>query len=158
MDEDEVISPEDAARYAAARERARLADAVEPRAASARYDGGANRIVVELTNGCVFGFPPSLTKRLEGGTPEQLAEVEVDPGGEGLHWETLDEDVSLPGLMLRALNVRAWAAKYMGQATSEAKTAAARANGLKGGRPRKRPAAVREKPDPDAEYPKKPGG
>ncbi|HEX2093924.1 MAG TPA: DUF2442 domain-containing protein [Longimicrobiaceae bacterium] len=121
----------------AARERARIANAVEPRAASAHYDEARNRIVVELTNGCIFGFGPEHATGLAGATADQLAAVVVEDGGEALHWEELDADVSFPGLMLRILNVRAWAAKYMGQATSEAKAAAARENGRKGGRPRK---------------------
>jgi hypothetical protein len=32
----------------------------EPRAASARYDREAHRVVVELTNGCALAFPPHL--------------------------------------------------------------------------------------------------
>jgi hypothetical protein len=39
------------------------------------------------------------------------------------------------------LNVKAWYAKWLGGAKSEAKAAAARENGKKGGRPRKQAAA-----------------
>jgi hypothetical protein len=37
-----------------------------------------------------------------------------------------------------AFNLREWAPRYLGQMRSEAKARAARENGLKGGRPRKR--------------------
>lgn len=57
--------------------------------------------------------------------------------GYGLHWEELDVDLSLPGLMAGIFGTRTWMARRAGQATSAAKAAAARANGAKGGRPRK---------------------
>ena len=49
----------------------------EPRALSARYDRHFDRLVVDLTNGCTFAFPPRLAHRLEQATPDQLAAVEV---------------------------------------------------------------------------------
>ncbi len=125
------------AQIPAAEARAREEALIEPRAASARYDAETGRILVELTNGCLFGFVPTERELLTTATPEQLAAVEVDLGGEGLHWEEIDADVSLPGLIAQRLNLAAWAPKFMGQRTSEAKSAAARANGAKGGRPKR---------------------
>jgi hypothetical protein len=43
-------------------ERGKLALETEPRAASARYDRKLHRVVVDLTNGCTFAFPPRLAK------------------------------------------------------------------------------------------------
>ncbi|HEX8672707.1 MAG TPA: DUF2442 domain-containing protein [Longimicrobium sp.] len=120
-----------------ARERAVREALIEPRAASARYDAATGRIVVELTNGCLFGFVPTERELLTTATPEQLAAVEVDLGGEGLRWEEIDADLSVPGTIAHRLNLAAWAPKFMGQRTSEAKSAAARANGAKGGRPKR---------------------
>jgi hypothetical protein len=120
-----------------ARERAIREALIEPRAASARYDAATGHIMVELTNGCLFGFVPTERELLTTATPEQLAAVEVDLGGEGLHWEEIDADVSVPGTIAHRLNLAAWAPKFMGQRTSEAKSAAARANGAKGGRPKR---------------------
>jgi hypothetical protein len=117
--------------------RGRALDAAEPRAAEAYYDRSTGRIILELRNGCVFGFPAEAEESLRGATPEQLAGVEV-VGGEGLHWEELDADISVPGLIAHYINLRAWASRYLGQCTSAAKARAARANGRKGGRPRKR--------------------
>lgn len=111
-------------------------EAGEPRAASAWYDEAARVVMVEMKNGCRFGFPPGLVHGLQDGTPAQLAAVEVWEDGEVLHWEELDADADLNGLMLHAFNVKAWAARYLGSATSEAKARAARENGKKGGRPR----------------------
>lgn len=109
----------------------------EPRAASARYDEKAERIIVELTNGATFAFPPRLVQGLEGATAQQLAEVEVLGAGFGLHWEELDVDFSVPGLVAGIFGTARWMAARAGRATSPAKAAAARANGAKGGRPRK---------------------
>lgn len=120
----------------AAMERGRIARELEPRAASARYDRDADRIVVELTNGCTFAFPPRLAQGLENAPAGQLAQVEILGEGYGLHWEELDIDFSVPGLLAGIFGTKAYMARRAGQATSPAK-AAARENGAKGGRPRK---------------------
>ncbi|ALR23291.1 DUF2442 domain-containing protein [Sphingobium baderi] len=121
----------------AALERGKLALETEPRAATARYDRQLDRVIVDLTNGCTFAFPPRIAQGLEAASADQLAEVEILGLGYGLHWEGLDVDLSLPGLMAGILGTKAYMARRAGQATSQAKAAAARANGAKGGRPRK---------------------
>jgi hypothetical protein len=127
----------------AARARELESARVEPRAVGAYFDAERRRIVIELKNGCAFAFPSQQGGGLQGATPEQLAAVEIDPGGEGLHWEELDADISIPGLMARLLKLREWAPRMLGQSTSEAKAVAARENGKRGGRPRKGAAKVR---------------
>lgn len=125
------------AELAAARERGLLYRATQPHAASARYDSKSDRIVVELTSGATFGFPPRLVEGLTGAAPAHLAEVELLGDGEALHWETLDVDYSVAGLVNGVFGTAKWMAARAGRATSPAKAAAARANGAKGGRPRK---------------------
>jgi hypothetical protein len=121
----------------AAIERGKAARALEPRAAAARYDREAGRIIVELTNGCTFAFPPALAQGLETASPAELAQVEILGAGYGLHWEGPDVDYSVPGLLAGIFGAKAYMARRAGQAKSPAKAAAARANGAKGGRPRK---------------------
>ena len=121
----------------AALERGRKTRLLEPRAAAARYDRQLERVIVELTNGCTFSFPPRLAQGLEAATAEQLSQVEILGAGSGLHWETLDIDLSLPGLLAGLFGTKAYLAQQAGRATSSAKIAAARANGAKGGRPRR---------------------
>ena len=109
----------------------------EPRAAAARYDRQLGRIIVELTNGCSCACPPRRAQGLETATDEQLAQVEILGIGIGLHWEALDADLSIPGLLTGLFGTRAYLAQQAGRTTSQAKAAAARANGAKGGRPRR---------------------
>ncbi len=121
----------------AATERGKSARLNEPRAAAARYNRKLGRVVVELTNGCTFTFPPHLAQGLERATEEQLAQVEVLGNGFGLHWEALDADLTVPGLLAGLFGAKSYMARHAGQAKSPAKAAAARINGAKGGRPTK---------------------
>ena len=107
--------------YEEAKQAAARADQTEPRAKSARYDRGANRIVVELRNGASFIFPPDLAQGLAGASPEDLAEVQVTPSGAGLRWPNLDADLSLPNLLAGVFGTRSWMAELGRQATDEVK-------------------------------------
>ena len=138
MNDPALAEPGDAG-IDAALARGEAARRAEPRAVAARYDRANDRVVVELVNGCLFAFPPLLAQGLAGATAEQLAEVEVLGAGHGLHWEALDVDLSVPGLMAGLFGTAAHMARLGGRASSAAKAAAARENGKKGGRPRKAP-------------------
>ncbi len=121
----------------AANERGRIVRETQPHAKAARYDAKANRVIIDLTNGATFTFPPALVEGLHDASPAEIAEVEVIGQGFGLHWETLDLDYTVPGLVNGVFGTAKWMAAKAGRATSPAKAAAARANGAKGGRPRK---------------------
>jgi hypothetical protein len=124
---------------AEARGRRDLADT--PRARSARYDPPSGNVHVELTNGCSFAFPARQAQGLESASDEALAEVEILGLGLGLHWERLDVDLSVPGLLAELFGTKKWMARQRaskaGSARSTAKATAARKNGAKGGRPRR---------------------
>lgn len=120
------------------RERMRREHPGEPRVTGARYDHATSRVLVELSNGCLFGFPVWMVPGTSRATPDELERMELEPFGEAVLWTEINADVHVTGLMLSTLNVKTWAAKYLGSATSPAKAEAARENGKKGGRPRKR--------------------
>ncbi|WNJ89926.1 DUF2442 domain-containing protein [Bosea sp. 685] len=87
-------------------------------------------------------------RRIEGlaeASADHLAEIEISPAGLGLFWPQLDVDVYLPALLQGVFGSRKWMAAQLGASggrmRSEPKTAAARQNGQKGGRPRKISAA-----------------
>jgi hypothetical protein len=65
-------------------ERGARARLLEPRAAAARYGRENDRIVVELTNGCAFIFPPRLAQGLADAAPDELDKVEILGAGSGL--------------------------------------------------------------------------
>lgn len=113
----------------------------QPRAVSARYDRHGARIVVTLSNGLDLGVPVRLAQGLAGAKASDLAAVEITPTGLGLHWPNLDADLYLPSLLQGLFGTRRWMAGLLGKAggsaTSPAKKATARANGRRGGRPRK---------------------
>ena len=128
----------------AARARERKATRSEARAKSARYNAATRRIEVELKNGASFAFPITLAGLgLANATLSQLARVNVDPSGEGLHWPEIDADVSVPGVFERLLgtaHIMRVAARRAGSARSPRKAKSSRANGALGGRPRRRKA------------------
>jgi hypothetical protein len=130
----------------AANERAAARLAKTPTATAARYDRRIGRLVIDLSTGVSIAFKPHDAQGLERAKPEQLTKIEISPSGLGLHFPAIDADIYLPGLLEGFLGSRSWMAAQLGKAggsaTSRAKTAAVRANGKLGGRPKKSRAAV----------------
>jgi hypothetical protein len=112
--------------------------AIRPIPVAARFDRESERIVVDFANGATFLVPARAIEGLEHATLDELAEVEL-LGETGLHWERLDVDYTIQGLMAGIFGSRAFleAQRRGGQSRSPAKIAASRANGVKGGRPKK---------------------
>lgn len=112
-----------------------------PRAKKAHYDPATGRIVVDLVNECIYAFPVRFVEDLQGAGDEALSVIEVDGLGFNLHWPRLDVDLYVPALVSGIFGTREWMTKQLariaGQTSSPAKAAAARANGAKGGRPKK---------------------
>ena len=54
---------------------------------------------MELIDARQLGVPLLYFPRLLKATPEQRNCYEISGGGTGLHWEALDEDISVPCLL-----------------------------------------------------------
>ncbi len=105
---------------------------------------GLDLLILRLSDGRRHVIPRELLQGLESGTSKQIAHVEIVGGGTGLHWPELDADLYVPALLRGVYGTRLWMARIGrngGLARSTAKKNAARANGLKGGRPRRQATA-----------------
>lgn len=105
---------------------------------SVRFDVASERIVVDFTNGAAFVIPARALEGLSDASIAELSEVTL-LGETGIHFESRDVDFSIAGLMSGIFGTRAFmeAQRRGGSSRSPAKIAASRANGAKGGRPRK---------------------
>ena len=54
---------------------------------------------VDLDDGRTIGVPLAWFPRLLGARPDQRAQCRISASGQGLHWEELDEDISVAGLL-----------------------------------------------------------
>jgi hypothetical protein len=131
------------AEYAAALAAGRIEAETEIRAQAVRYV--PERDAIEIVTSCNAGFliPRQWIGALQDVPTDELSKLEVWPDGSAIELE--DRDISVHGLltailpeMLPARSVAAIFASRGGQASSRAKRKSSRANGRKGGRPRKK--------------------
>lgn len=115
--------------------------ATQPLAVSVRYDHVRDTVVVEMNNRAELVIPRQLMQGLRDATPEALRGGEIAGQGTELTWPELDADFTVMSLLRGVYGGRKWMselARHAGATTSAAKAAAARVNGRKGGRPRKK--------------------
>jgi hypothetical protein len=133
------IAKELRANFARASRAGRRAAKTEPRADNVVYRPKEHALQIALTNGAGITLPVKLIPDLRQATPQDIRAVESLGRGVGLHWESLNLDLSVPGLLSSVFPGPEWLAelgRVGGQKSSPAKAAAARRNGRKGGRPR----------------------
>jgi len=127
--------------FRAATERAETRLRTEPHIEKAHYDPKLGRVVVSLSNHAWFAFRPEDAQGLESATDVELKMIKITPSTFGLHFPLLDAFFDIADLMQGHFGTRKWMAVRLGGAggavKSKAKSAAARANGKLGGRPRK---------------------
>ena len=70
----------------------------EPRCKKLTFN--ADTFLVELDDGRELRVPLSYFPRLLNATPAQRKKFVISGGGIGLHWDELDEDISVRGLLL----------------------------------------------------------
>jgi hypothetical protein len=125
--------------------RARAHEGERPRAVSASYREADDKLLVALASGLELAIPRTHLQGLEHAQPADVARVELDEAGSGLHWPSLNVDHYVLGLLAGVFGTRWWMSELGrkgGAARSAAKAAAARANGRKGGRPSRTGPAV----------------
>lgn len=119
--------------------------AQKPKVNEARYENGVLYLVLGGTalEGSTLSVPVRTITPLARLSEEQLAKVEVKGNGHILVWRDGNEDFNVAGLIERITGLKTHRAHMaqIGAISTEAKAAAARANGAKGGRPRKNPEA-----------------
>ena len=140
------VSLKDSKRYARARARGE-ARAQDPSAVvEARYDPDRDLIDLKFGGGGSMAIPRNAVPGLQRASASSIESIVVSPAGDALSWPSLNVDVYVPGLVERAFGSRLFAAatgRRGGRRRSKAKAAASKANGAKGGRPRKRLSASR---------------
>ena len=71
--------------------------ALEPLAKKVTFD--ADDMWVELKDGRKIGVPLAYFPRLKKATSIERKRYSISGGGVGLHWDSLDEDISVPALL-----------------------------------------------------------
>lgn len=121
--------------------QANVYEQYRPKAIAAAYRAKGDMIVITLATGVELAIPRKLLQGLQNAKPSQLSKVELDDYGSALHWDSLDVDHYIPGLIDGVFGTRGWMkeiGKKGGSMRSAAKTRAVRENGRKGGRPKRR--------------------
>lgn len=57
------------------------------------------RIFFELTDGRIISFPASRFTRLASASDAELTAVTLEVNGFALRWDSLDEDITVPGIL-----------------------------------------------------------
>ena len=65
-----------------------------------QFEAKATKIWIALSDGRQLSIPLVYFPRLLNATPEQRNQYELSGNGTGIHWEVIDEDISVPGLLL----------------------------------------------------------
>ncbi len=108
---------------------------------AATYDQAEDAIAIRFADGVELRIPRRLVQGLQRATPNQLKDIAIEGPGTGLVWPALGVAHYVPGLVAGTFGTRQWMAEIGrrgGARRTHAKAIAARANGAKGGRPRKR--------------------
>jgi hypothetical protein len=111
----------------------------EPRAIEAKYLPVSRHLRIRLANGASLSLPVGIIPELRAASREQVSGLEILPGGNALHWEALDFTISVPGLVASLFSPTIWMSELGrrgGTRSTAVKAAAARRNGMRGGRPR----------------------
>lgn len=123
--------------------KGRAYDRLSAKIIAARYLPARDVVAVRLSTGALIEIPRKTIPRFLSMRAKDLARVEIGPAGASIWFQPADVGAELDELLLAATGARALrlaGARAMGSITSKKKAAAARLNGKRGGRPRKKAA------------------
>ena len=135
------VTARDRDRFARARAQGEARAQNPSSVVNAEYDSLRDTVNLTFRSGGSMTIPRRLIPGLDRVPRSARGAISVSPAGDALFWPSVDVDVFVPGLVERAFGTRLFAAatgRRGGRRRSKAKAAAARMNGAKGGRPRKR--------------------
>jgi hypothetical protein len=95
-----------------------------PRAETAYYDAGRDRIIVRLTTGVEIGFAPRDAEGLQHASADDLKAIELDEFGLGIHFPRLNADVYVPALLKGILGSKRWTADQLAASAEQGRRAA----------------------------------
>jgi hypothetical protein len=135
------LTAKDRERFERARARGRDHTHDASSVVDARYEPATDAIHLVFRGGGSMMIPRRVIPGLERQSRPTLESVSISAAGDALSWPSLDIDVFVPGLVERVFGTRLFAAatgRRGGRRRTKAKVVAAKLNGVKGGRPRKR--------------------
>ena len=74
---------------------ARKIDVEELSILSLSVDINNDQLTAKISDGRIVSIPMAWFPRLVAATSEQLNQFELSPGGFGVHWPEIDEDISI---------------------------------------------------------------
>jgi hypothetical protein len=115
---------------------------------AAHYDAKTDTVVASLSTGVSLIVPRMKIAGFSKAAPTDLSDLKIDVGAESLWSDSVDDGVLLEQLIeitAGTEDLAALGARLLGRRKTPARAAASRANGKKGGRPRKTPATKTKK-------------
>jgi hypothetical protein len=105
-------------------------------ATRAEFDRKRDALIFTMRSGAVATIPRMLVPLVADADPRLANHVELSPMGTSVRFPRLDADFAVQGLIRHAFGVNE-TNRIAGSTRSPARARASRANGRKGGRPRK---------------------
>lgn len=107
--------------FAEATKRGEESLKTEIQAHAARYDRKTNRLIIDLKNGATHIVPCELIQGLRDADPRDIAAVELGLRGASLHWEKLDQDFTVGGLVRGIFGTKKWMEQLYRRSRSKTK-------------------------------------
>lgn len=92
-----------------------IANTLELRAKSVVYDRKAEKLIILLTNNATYYISPRLLEGLHYASLEKVEDFHLSGDGSSIHWESLDVDFSIPGIIAGRFGSETWMEQLNGE-------------------------------------------